>query len=199
MRWLVVDGIDGSGKNTLAHVLKEWYDEKGHEALIMQHPSDRLSGRISRRSLQSEGRIMRTFASVFYILDVLISVSRLRRLRKTDKTVIFVRYLMGTAYLPERFVEFGYDFFAKILPLTRSMMLIDIQPEIASKRIRSREDTKEMFEDLESLRKARSKVIKLSSKGWTVIENSGDIEVSKKALLDAVERWEAEGATLYPR
>jgi dTMP kinase len=199
VRWLVVDGIDGSGKNTLAHVLKQWYEDKGHETIIMQHPSDRLAGRMSRRSLQSEGRIMRTFASIFYITDVLISVSELRKLKKTDKTVIFVRYLMGTAYLPERLVEFGYDLFAKILPLTRSMMLIDIQPEVASMRIRSREDAKEMFEDIESLREARRKVIRLSSKGWTVIENSGDMEVSKKAIVDAVERWEAEDATLYPR
>jgi dTMP kinase len=199
VKWLVVDGIDGSGKNTLAQLLKNWYEEKGHETIVMQHPSDRWIGKMARRALQSEGTLMRAFASVFYILDVLISVSELHRLKRTDKTVIFVRYLMGTAYLPEEYVEFGYDFFAKILPLSKAMILVDIDPEVAHKRIFDRPDTKEMFEDLENLRKARRKVIKLSKKGWTIIENSGDMEASKKALIDTVERWEKEGATSYSR
>ena len=199
MKWLVVDGIDGSGKNTIGHLLKDWYASKGDEVIIMQHPSGRIAGRISRKALQSEGALMRVFASVFYITDVLISVSKLRRLRKTDKTVIFIRYLMGTAYLPERFVELGYDFFAKILPTSKAMMLVDIQPEVAHKRIFSRTDAKEMFEDLENLQKARRKVMLLSEKGWTVLDNSGDFEASKAVIFRIVESWEKEGATSYPR
>lgn len=199
LKWLVVDGIDGSGKNTFAHLIKELYERNGKEVVILAHPSDRLAGRISRRSLQSKGTLMRTFASVFYILDVLISVSKLRRLKNSDGTVIFVRYLMGTAYLPERYMELGYDFFAKVLPITRAMILIDIAPEVAYKRIHSRPDAREMFEDLESLTKARRKVLKLSAKGWTIIENSGDIDTSTKRLVEIVERWEREGVTSYPR
>lgn len=199
MKWLVVDGIDGSGKNTVGNILKEWYVAKGDDVVIMQHPSNRLSGKISRKALQSEGALMRVFASVFYITDVLISVSKLKRLKRTNKTVIFIRYLMGTAYLPERFVELGYDLFAKVLPTSKAMMLVDIKPEVAHDRIFSRTDTKEMFEDIENLRKARRKVIGLSKKGWTVLENSGDIEESKASLFKIVESWEKEGATSYPR
>jgi len=199
VKWLVVDGIDGSGKNTVGNILKEWYVAKGDDVVIMQHPSNRLSGKISRKALQSEGALMRVFASVFYITDVLISVSKLKRLKRTNKTVIFIRYLMGTAYLPERFVELGYDLFAKVLPTSKAMMLVDIKPEVAHDRIFSRTDTKEMFEDIENLRKARRKVIGLSKKGWTVLENSGDIEESKASLFKIVESWEKEGATSYPR
>ncbi|QLH74125.1 MAG: thymidylate kinase [Methanomassiliicoccales archaeon] len=196
---MVVDGIDGSGKNTAAQIIKEWYEERGVRTKIMAHPSARKCGKVARKALQSQGPLMRVIASVFYIIDVLMSVSQLKKMKDQDIAVIFVRYLMGTAYLPERFMGLGYDVFAKVLPISEAMVLIDVRPEIALKRIQSRPDVKEMFEDLGNLEKARRKVLKLSEKGWRVLDNSngnGELAIELSSIL---EDWESRSVTTFPR
>lgn len=197
MRWMVVDGIDGSGKNTFAQWIAERYRSEGHDVLVRSHPSDRLSGRIARRSLQSSGPLMRLVASTFFIVDVLASVNWLKRQRRGDQVIIFVRYLMGTAYLPEGLMQKGYDFFAKVLPVPRGLLLVDIEPQVALQRIQGRVDTKEMFEDLENLEKARRKVMLLSRNGWDVIDNSGEQVRSRRQLNELLERWEKEDRTVH--
>ena len=98
MELIVVDGIDGSGKSTVAQWIAEHYRSRGESVLVRSHPSDSLLGRLSRRSLTSEGKLMRAVATIFFILDVLDSLRRLRSWKGYDK-VIFVRYVMATAYL----------------------------------------------------------------------------------------------------
>ena len=74
-RWIVVEGLDGSGKTTVANWIKEHYEERGEKVLVQMHPSERLTGIIARRSLQNKGLHMYVLSTLFYILDVLISVS----------------------------------------------------------------------------------------------------------------------------
>ncbi|MBM4237552.1 MAG: thymidylate kinase, partial [Euryarchaeota archaeon] len=105
MRWIVVDGIDGSGKTTHAFWIKEHYEGRGASVAVFIHPSGRLLGRISRRSLQGSGKAMQTMAAVFFLLDVLNSLRLMRR--QGSDVVIFVRYLMATAYLPGRLARIG--------------------------------------------------------------------------------------------
>jgi thymidylate kinase len=99
---------------------------------------------------------------------------------------------MATAYLPERYTQLGYDFFARILPIPRRLLLVDIDPEVALRRIEDRNEAKEMFEDIESLRKIRKKILKLASKGWTVIENDVDIDKMPPGLIKIIEDWDAK-------
>jgi hypothetical protein len=49
-----------------------------------------------------------------------------------------------------------------------------------------------MFEDIESLRKIRKKVLKLASKGWTVIENNIDVDKMPLGLIEIIEGWDAK-------
>ncbi|OPY31810.1 MAG: putative thymidylate kinase [Methanomassiliicoccales archaeon PtaU1.Bin124] len=191
MRWIVVDGIDGSGKSTIAHWIADRYEGMG-KVEVVHHPSERWYGRISRKALQSEGKAMHTVAAVFYIIDVLMSVGRIRKDRKEDKTLIFVRYLMGTAYLPESLMHAGYDFFCKMLPVPKAMLLVDIDPEVAMSRLSSRQDAHEMFEDADNLRKYRRKVLALTNDDWKVLDNSGSEESSRRQLDSIMADWEAK-------
>ncbi len=191
MRWMIIEGVDGSGKSTYARWIRQYYESRGEKVLIRIHPSERFLGLLTRRTLQGKGRIMRLVASIFFIGDVLSSLRFLRKDRKRYGTLIYVRYLMATAYLPERYIDLGYDFFAKILPVPRRLLLVDIDPGVAIRRIESRNETKEMFEDLGSLVKIRGKVLKLASKGWTVIENNEDADQMPVALKRIIEDWDA--------
>ncbi|MBN1110099.1 MAG: thymidylate kinase [Methanomassiliicoccales archaeon] len=190
MRLIVVDGIDGSGKSTVATWIAEHYRARGEEVLVRTHPSDTWFGRMSRRSLIGEGRFMQALATFFFVLDVLYSVRMLRRWEGHDK-VIFVRYVMATAYLPAGLHRQGYHFFCKLLPMPERLLLVDTTPECALTRIEEREHEREMFENIESLRKVRRKVLELSTEGWKVLDNSGPSVGSRSQLDDVLASWEA--------
>ncbi|HNX47195.1 MAG TPA: thymidylate kinase [Methanomassiliicoccales archaeon] len=190
MELIVVDGIDGSGKSTVAEWIAEHYRSRGEKVLVRQHPSDSFYGRLSRRSLTSEGKMMRTVATIFFILDVLNSLRRLRGWKDHDK-VIFVRYIMATAYLPTPLYRQGYEFFCKVLPIPERLLLVDVNPECALRRIEEREHEREMFENLRSLEKVRGKVLDLSSRGWKVLDNCGSVENTRSQLKLVLSDWDA--------
>ncbi|GEM_PF-228153 len=188
-RWIVVDGLDGSGKSTVAQWIMEHYEAEGDTVHVQVHPSDRLAGRLSRRALQERGPMMFVISTAFYVLDVLISVSKLRTEFRGYDDVVFVRYLMGTAYLPKRFAKQGYDLFAKMLPVPERLLLVDISPENALRRMARREDREEMFENLPSLTRCREKVLMLSE-GWAVLDNNGDEADTRRLLDEQLEAWD---------
>ena len=188
-RWIVVDGLDGSGKSTIARWIREHYEARGDIVHVQVHPSDRWAGRLSRRALQERGPVMFVISTAFYILDIFISVSKLRTEFRAYDDVVFVRYLMGTAYLPRRFAKQGYDLFAKVLPVPERLLLVDISPENALRRMAIRDDREEMFENLPSLTECREKVLMLSD-GWSVLDNNGDEADTRKRLRGQLEAWD---------
>ena len=195
----MVDGLDGSGKSTVARWIKEYYEARGDSVLVQAHPSDRLAGRLSRRALQERGPMMFVVSTAFYVLDVLVSVAKVRTEFKKYDDVVFVRYLMGTAYLPKNLARQGYDVFAKVLPVPERLLLVDIDPEKALRRMACREDQQEMFENLPSLRKCREKILMLSG-GWKVLDNNGDETGTRRLLEEQLEVWDrtldgADGGT----
>jgi dTMP kinase len=192
MRWIIIDGIDGSGKSTYAQWIKDYYESKGETVLVRMHPSKRFLGLLTRRILQGKGRMLRLTASLLFIGDVLSSLRFLARDKKRYDTIIYVRYLMATAYLPEKYIKLGYDFFARILPVPKRLLLVNIDPKVALKRIEDRNEAKEMFEDIESLRKTRQKVLKLAGNGWTVIENNADMDQMPPELVRIIDDWDAK-------
>jgi dTMP kinase len=140
---------------------------------VISHPSGSRFGRISKSSLQSSGQVARLWATLFYIADILVSV---RGLRKQEGTVIFVRYLLGAAYLPKPLAPYGYRLFRNLLPFPDIALFIDIDPKVAIRRIEARDHTREMFETEEKLTDVREVAKSLLSGEWIVIDNSTDGE-----------------------
>src|SRR5512137_1928969 len=108
MRLIIVDGLDGVGKDTHAQLIKQRYEKKGEKVIVRSHPeSDNFYGRTSKKALLGKGIINRLKASIFYAFDVLYSLRKFYRKPSAD-TLIMVRYLMGTAYLPRGLAKIGY-------------------------------------------------------------------------------------------
>jgi dTMP kinase len=182
MRFIAVDGLDGCGKDTHARNIQMFLEQRGEQVTMISHPSRRLLGRLSKRSLQGAGLPARLFATAFYTADVLMSVRALKRRR--SGTVIFVRYLLGAAYLPERLASTGYLFFRKLLPFPDIAFFIDIEPAVALRRIAARGHHPEMFETAEKLGQIRKVAKELTAEEWVTIDNSED----GKAPFDELER-----------
>ena len=187
MRWIVVDGIDGAGKNTCAHLIEDHYRSKGEEVRIMTHPSDRRAGRVTRRALLGRGSIMHALAAVSFLADVLLS---LREAKRLEGNVIFVRYLMSTAYLPGRAARTTYRLFRRLFPPPDHLLLVDVDPQVALSRIAEREEGREMFETLPRLRRIRKRILHLTDREWRIVDNSYSLEESRRQLEIILEEWD---------
>lgn len=168
--FIVIDGLDGSGKSTQAKLLCKKITQRGKSYILRAHPSeDNFFGRLGRGYLLVDSHKAKIAASLFYMLDVVRSII-VYGWRKADY-LVFIRYLMGTAYLPLPFHKLAYLFFYALVPRSNYMFFIDVSPEEAHRRIEKRpEGIKEVFESLEKLKEVREKAKSLvSSGGWIVL------------------------------
>lgn len=180
----MVDGLDGCGKDTHARRMAGLMEAEGHVVSVVSHPSGRIFGRLSKRALQGSGHVPRAMATIFYTLDVLVSVGRYNRAR--DGTFVFVRYLLGTAYLPEWLAPVGYRLFRNLLPFPDLALFIDIEPAVALRRIEARDHRREMFETIEKLESVRAVAKALTREEWVVIDNSEDGEAPFRMLAEVL-------------
>ena len=183
MTWYVVDGTDGSGKTTVASMLVSELESRGRRALLLNHPNtDTFVGRLEQRFLRGDSRLDVILSTAFYIADVLhsLSVMRGRRGRGCDD-VVFVRYSMAVAYLPESACRKADKAVKMLLPTPDVAVLVDIDPDIAIGRIFNRGEDLEVFETAERLSAIRDRMLGISD-GWVVLRNNGDMEALRAQL-----------------
>ena len=193
MRLIIVDGLDGVGKDTHARLIKERYEKKGDKVIVRSHPeSDNFYGQTAKKALLGQGKINRLKASLFYALDVMNSLRRYYR-RPTSDTLIMVRYLMGTAYLPRRLTKTGYRFFEKLVPTSQYMFFLDATPEELVERIKQRSET-EMFETQEAFLKVRAKALDLVQ-GWYIINTGQSIEQTFGAIEKVLDTLDSKAVS----
>ncbi len=97
--------------------------------------------------------------------------------------IIFVRYLMGTAYLPTTLHRIGYHFFSLIVPKSNLMFFLDVSPSEAYRRSILRGKPLEMFETIEKLEKIRKKALALALEdNWIIINTDKPIEEAQSRI-----------------
>jgi dTMP kinase len=171
MRLIIIDGIDGAGKDTHARLIYEKYLTLGEKVILRSHPEeDNTYGRKAKTALLGSGKLNKMKASYYYARDVIHS---LRLYHNKADTLIIVRYLMGVAYLPLAILL--YKFFSLVLPSSQYMFFLDVEPEESIKRLSLRDEKKEMFENINDLINVREKQLSLA-KDWHIINTCGSIE-----------------------
>jgi dTMP kinase len=179
--FVVLEGLDASGKTTQAERLSNYLKDLGYDVYVRFHPSDNSwFGNQARRFLLEKGRGAHAAAAIFYIFDVIRSI--FGSYWWFYDYVIYVRYLMGTAYLPMPLRAFAYYFFSTILPKPSYTFFLDVDPLEAHRRITESRNEHEMFESLDQLKKigVRAKALARSC-GWIFINaNLSANEVQNK-------------------
>jgi dTMP kinase len=187
MRFIIIEGLDGSGKDTQARQIRKKYLDLGDKVILRSHPADdNFFGRKAKNALLGRGKINKLKASLYYALDVIRSV---RLYHGKADTVIFVRYLLGVAYLPFPFSKLCYKFFANVLPTSNYMFFLDVEAEESLKRL-SKRDKKEMFENFNDLIMVREKQLELANK-WHIINACDSIEnvqMKMDLILDSLDQ-----------
>ena len=146
------------------------------------HPSnDNFFGVKAKQFLYSRGKSAHFASALFYMVDVIRSIL-LYSWRSYDY-IIFVRYLMGTAYLPSPLHKIAYHFFSSIVPKSNSMFFIDTSPEESYRRIQRTRKKREMFESINKLKQVRVKALSLALiDSWKIINGDKSIEEIEKEI-----------------
>jgi dTMP kinase len=184
---IIIDGLDASGKSTQGFNLSMSLKKNVRTVYLRIHPSDdNFFGVKAHQFLYQKGKSAHFVSAIFYMLDVVRSVL-IYSWQKYDY-IIFVRYLMGTAYLPSPFHKMAYHFFASTVPTSEFMFFLDVRPEDAERRIRQTRRQFEMFENLEQLRKIRRKALMLASLGkWRIIDAGKPIAEVEMEIAEALQ------------
>jgi dTMP kinase len=190
MQLIVIDGLDGSGKSTQAKLICKALKKQQKTICLRVHPEgDNWFGKKARAYLLLKGKNAHFASAIFYMFDVIRSVT-LYSWRRVDY-VLFVRYFMGTAYLPAPLHTVAYNFFSAVLPKSQHMIFLDVKPDVAAARINANRKELEMFESLASLKKVRKKALSLTRfDSWVIIDSSKPLtQVAyelKKELLTTI-------------
>ena len=182
-KFIVIDGLDGCGKDTQVNLLADMYEKKGRNVTIRSHPcSDNKFGIKSKQALLKTGKLNHIKATIYYGLDAIRSVHMYYYNKDTD-VLIFSRYTMAVAYLPNAINLLVYKIVSFILPKSDCMFFLDVSPEESLKRIKARNEAEEMFENIDALREARSKTTKVTYE-WNVIPADDSPEIISKKIID---------------
>ena len=183
MKFVVFDGLDGCGKDTQVNLLAEMYEKQGKEVVIRSHPcSDNKYGQKSKNALLKTGKINRLKATVYFGLDAIRSLRKYYRDKSID-VLIFSRYTMAVIYLPDGIDVAVYKIVSFLLPKSDCMFFLDVSPEESLRRIDTRSEDKEIFENIEALQKARSKSKKVTYE-WNVIPADDSPEVISQKVKE---------------
>ena len=188
MVFVVIDGLDASGKSTQALKLRDFVIGQRKTVFLRFHPSvDNAFGVKAKEFLYSKGKGAHFAAALFYMIDVIRSIL-LYSWREFDY-VVFVRYLMGTAYLPAPLDRIAYHFFATVVPTSNQMFFLDVTPAEADRRLRETRERLEMFENLAELQEARNKALSLATLGkWTIINADEPVHKVQVAIRRALQK-----------
>jgi dTMP kinase len=156
--FVVVEGIDGTGKTTLARNIYLRLENKGFPAIFTFEPTDGPWGEKLRRSFSAPGRLTPEEELELFLKDRKEHVEKIiRPSLEQEKIVVCDRYYFSTmAYqgargLDPEAIRKTNETFA---PMPDLVLLLELDPEAAIKRIKeSRGEVPDNFEQLEYLKK----------------------------------------------
>jgi dTMP kinase len=155
---VVIEGIDGTGKTTLARNIYLRLEDKGFPVIFTFEPTDSIWGRKLRRSFSASERLTPEEELELFLKDRKEHVEKIiRPSLEQGKIIICDRYYFSTmAYqgargLDPEAIRKTNEIFA---PIPDLVILLELDPETAIKRIRkSRGEVPDNFEQLAYLKK----------------------------------------------
>ena len=185
--FIVIEGIDGTGKSTQARRLGEWFESQGREVVISREPTDGPWGRKLRESAAT-GRLSPQDELQYFLNDRRQHVEeKITPALSEGKVVILDRYYFSTmAYQGAR----GFDpaeirrMNEEVAPIPDLLLILDLDVDTAHQRIGHRGDSANEFEKKENLQRCREIFLSLKDEPFVrVVDSSGSLDdVSAKIL-----------------
>jgi dTMP kinase len=176
-KFIVVEGLDGSGKSSQVDLLIDYLKEQGKDVVVTREPTlDSDAGKKIKQALKKEITIEPLELQKLYVQDRKEHLdNKVIPALKDGKFVISSRYAFSTfAYgysdglNLDKLVEMNSQFLLPDLTI-----IVDVDPESCIKRIEGRGDPKELFEQKEKLEKVNEIYKKLPSMFENVVVVDG--------------------------
>ena len=191
-KFIVFEGIDGSGKTIQAQLLFEYLKKRGFDVILTREPTDGPIGKLIRSALKKKWKA----ANV--TLQLLFSADRSHHLAteiipsvEEGKIVISDRYAFSTiAYgsldIDEKWLE---EINSKFIQ-PDVIFILDLPVDIAIDRIKSNRSVIELFEEKEKLEKIRKTYLTLAEKypNCYVIDATKSVEEIHSEIKEVVEK-----------
>jgi len=177
-KFIVVEGLDGSGKSAQVDLAIDFLKEKGKEVVVTKEPTvDSEAGRKIKQALRHEISVEPLGLQGLYVQDRKEHLeNKVKPALKEGKFVVSSRYAFST-------FAYGYsdgldvDLLIKMndnFLLPDLTIIVDVSPESCVKRIEGRGEPKELFEKLEKLTKVNEIYKKLPDMFENVVMVNGE-------------------------
>jgi dTMP kinase len=190
-KFIVIEGLDGSGKSAQVDLLINYLKEKGKEVIVTKEPTiESEFGRKIKQALKKEIIVEPLELQELYVQD--------RREHLKNKVIPALqlgKFVVSSRYA---FSTFAYGFsdgldVGMLIKMNESFLLpdltiiVDVSPDLCVKRIDSRGEEKELFEQLEKL----TKVNEIYKKIPQMFENAIIVN-GEKSIVDVSEQIKKE-------
>lgn len=192
--FIVIEGLDGSGKTTQIEMLRDRLQGRGEACYLTAEPTELPTGRFIRSILRKEITADPKTVAALYAADRIEHIfhpeeGMLRKLADGYHVISSRYYFSSLAYQSE-FAPPGWvaslNMLAKqTLPADLTIFL-DLEPEQSMERISARGETPELFETLEKLTDVRQN-FHLAFEHFSAGENVHFIDASRDLVTIADE------------
>ncbi len=188
--FIVIEGIDGTGKSTQAKRLGEWFTAQGREVVLSYEPTAGPWGRKIRET-GATGRLSAEDELQYFLNDRRQHVAELiAPSLAAGKVVILDRYYFSTmAYqglrgLDPREIRTMNEAFA---PIPDRLLIMDLDVDTALRRIGARGDAANAFEKRHDLERCREIFLSLMNEDFVrIIPASGLLDEITARVIEGV-------------
>ena len=189
--FIVIEGIDGTGKSTQARRLGEWFVAQGREVITSREPTDGPWG-IKLRESAATGRLSPDEELRYFLNDRRQHVDEvIKPSLDAGKVVILDRYYFSSMayqgsrgdFEPEEIRKVNEEF----APQPDLLLILDLDVDTAHRRIGLRGDSTNEFEQHESLTRCRDIFLSLKNERFVkIIDSNGTLDEVSGRIRESV-------------
>ncbi|MBS3816239.1 MAG: dTMP kinase [Candidatus Thermoplasmatota archaeon] len=184
-RFIVLEGIDGSGKSSIADFMSGNFEQ----VHLTKEPTDSEIGKLAQEIANRETS---PYLDLFlYLADRVDHTERIRKKLDEGTTVICDRYWGSTAAYQSAHEDITLEYAEQIqrpfIFKPSLTLLLDLDPKTALDRISDR-DIKSKYEEVEFLQTVRENYLTLAKKhDWIVLDAEKEMEDVKEEISEIIE------------
>jgi len=193
-KFIVLEGIDGSGLSTQCFMLKEYLTKNtSAKILLTKEPTEGPIGEIIRDTLRKQRKFDDTTLSLLFAADRTDHLSNIK-FEDYDYVISDRYYISNFAYQQSQTINL--DFLVEINKYARKpdfVIFLDVKPETCIERITSKRKNPELYENIEQLKAIKRKYTKIlknmqSENNLVFVSIKGDKSMEKvnKDIIDAL-------------